>query len=85
MSVPDMEASDSKPSGAIEPSGSASLESGSAPAESSGSRIVEINGERGDCKRLTSLLQSGYELNVLLIPKSALTPLHELLAMEREK
>ena len=50
-----------------------------------GSRIVEINGERGDCKRLTSLLQSGYELNVVVIPESALTPLHELKAMEKEK
>ncbi len=50
-----------------------------------GSRIVEINGDRGDCKRLTSLLLSGCELNVVVIPKSALTPFAELLLMEKEK
>ena len=33
------------------------------------SRIVEINGERGDCKRLSSLLLSDFELSVAVIRK----------------
>jgi hypothetical protein len=36
------------------------------------SRIVEVNGERGDCKRLSSLLLSDCELSVVVIPTSAL-------------
>ena len=37
------------------------------------SRIVEVNGERGDCRRLSSLLLSSCELSVVVIPKSALS------------